>query len=75
MDNRSNFATYYTDNYYYLASGTLGSLGTSGTEIATKASNKNDLVKTLTANFGEIYVYDTQNINEGFPIFAWQVQN
>ena len=75
MDNRGNFATYYTDNYYYLASGTLGSLGTSGTEIATKASNKNDLVTTLTANFGEIYVYDTQNINEGFPIFAWQVQN
>lgn len=79
VDNsRATVSNYYNSDYYYvsgtinIAYGAHGDTTVALTGVSSSAS-KTSLVTSLTTSLGSIYKADTLAINDGYPVFAWQL--
>ena len=72
VDNRGN-ASNYVGNYYSSAL-ILNGLGSNeNLNIAQSVNNNVDLTAVLFELYPSIYAYDSNSINNGYPVFAWQI--
>lgn len=73
VDNRGSVTNYYNNNYYII-NGTANTLGASpNVSIASASSSKNDLSTTFVGNYSDVFTADSSNLNKGYPIFIWQL--
>ena len=77
-DARVNIANYYTNDYYYVY-GTIninyGAHGDTTVPLTgvTQSATKSSFVTTLTTSLGSVYKADPNTINDGYPVFEWQL--
>lgn len=77
-DSRATVSNYYNSDYYYvygtinIAYGAHGDTTKALTGVSNSA-NKTSLVTSLTTSLGSIYKNDNTSINNGYPVFEWQL--
>lgn len=72
VDNRKSESNYVGN--FYVSAVTINLLGNDeNVIIATKSSDKTALTASLYEAYPDVYSQDINSINNGYPVFAWQI--